>query len=176
MPTKPIGSIIGAIAGLVFVLVNAGTVPGSLVWRIAAVIGFVAIAWFVVLRGPEMEGAQPSRTALRTYAISVAAMIVAIPVGATIISNVLDRPDAVLVWVVFVVGAHFLPFARAFGLPVFRWLSVSLVVVSVVGGVSTFISGSTTAPGWTGVVAGFVLLVFSAVGPRLTPATPTRLD
>jgi hypothetical protein len=173
MRTRPIGSIIGAIAGLAFVLINAGALPASFAWRIAAVVGFVAIAWFVVLRGPKVDQVPPSRMALRVYAISVIAMVVAIPLGATIITNVFSRPNAVLTWVVFVVGAHFLPFARAFQLPVFRWLSASLVIVSVIGAVATLVSGSAVAAAWTGVTAGFVLLLFSALGPRLS-AGPRR--
>lgn len=172
--TKPIGSIVGATGGLAFVLINAEAVPASLVWRIVGVVAFAAIAWFVVLRGPEVDQAPPSRAALRTYGISVAAMVVALLVGARIIGDVLDRPNAVLVWVVFVVGAHFLPFARAFHLPVFQWLAASLVVVSVIGAVPALASNSATAAGWTGVVAGFVLLFFSAVGPRLSQRTQTR--
>lgn len=168
------GSIIGAIAGLVFVLVNAGSVPGSLVWRIAAGAAFVAILWFVVLRGPAVDQVRPSRVAVRTYGVCVAAMVVAIPVGAAIISNILDKPDAVVVWMVFVVGAHFLPFAHAFGVPVFRWLAVSLIVVAVVAAVSTLAFDSVVVAGWTGVVAGFVLLFFAAVGPRLTRVATTQ--
>ncbi|MEO7070706.1 MAG: hypothetical protein ABI131_09475 [Nostocoides sp.] len=173
MQNRPIGSVIGAIAGLAFVLINAGTVPAPLLWRLVATSGFVAIIWFVVLRGAEVDPVSPSRAALRTYGISVAAMVVAIPLGATIITNVLDRPNAVLVWVVFVVGVHFLPFAHAFHLPVFHWLSASLVAVSVVGTVPALTSDSATAAGRTGVAAGFVLLLFSAVGPRLTRRTTT---
>lgn len=77
-----------------------------------------------MLRGPQAEQEPPSREALRAYGILVAAMVVAkvvaIPVGARILSNVLDTPNAVLVGVVFVVGAHFLPFAHGFPLSVFR--------------------------------------------------------
>lgn len=171
MQTRPIGSIIGAIAGLVFVLINAGSVPASLVWRIGAAVVFAAIIWFVVLRGPEVHQVPHSRPALRTYGIAVAAMVVVIPLGAAIIGNVLDRPNAVLVWVVFAVGAHFLPFAHAFKLPVFRWLSASMVVVSVIGAVPTLAFDSATAAAWTGVVAGFVLLFFSAAGPHLSRGT-----
>ncbi|WP_235736846.1 hypothetical protein [Nocardioides alcanivorans] len=96
--------------------------------------------------------------------ISVIAMAVAIPVGAAIITNVFSKPTVVLPWVVFVVGAHFLPFARAFQLPVFRWLAVSLIAVAVIGAAVTLASESRTAAGWTGVAAGFALLVFSAIG------------
>ncbi len=175
MASRPVGSLIGAVAGLAFVLVNAGAVPLSLVWSIAAAIAFAAISWFVVLRGPEADWPPPGRTALRTYAISVAAMIVAIPVGATIVSDPLGKPNAVPVWVVFVVGAHFQPFAGAFQMPVFRWLSGALVVDAIVGAVPALSSDSAAAAGWTGVVAGFLLLVFSAAGPRLTAVTARRL-
>jgi hypothetical protein len=80
----------------------------------------------------------------------------------------------VLVWVVLVVGVHFLPFANAFHLPVFRWLAASLVVVALIGAVPTLATTSATAPGWTGVAAGFVLLSFSAAGPHLSRASTRR--
>ena len=171
MQTRPVGSIIGAIAGLVFVLLNAGAVPDPLIWRIAAVAAFAAVMSFLVLRGRVATPEPPSRTALRIYGLSVLAMVVAIPVGASVISNVLDRPNAVVVWMVFVVGAHFWPFARAFGLPFFRWLSASLVMVSILGAVPALASNSATAAGWTGIVAGFVLTLFSAIGPWLSRQT-----
>lgn len=172
MRTLPIGSIIGALGGLTFVLINAGAVPGSLFWRIAAALAFVAIVSVSVLRRSEVDREPPKRTALRTYAVCVTAMIVAIPVGAIVIGTVLSRPAAVLPWVVFVVGAHFLPFASAFHLPIFRWLSASLILVSVLGAIAVLATDSTTAAGWTGVAAGFVLLAFSALGPRLRPGEP----
>lgn len=174
MRTRPIGSIIGAIGGVVFVLVNAGAVPASLVWRITAAVAFAAIGWFVVLRGPEIGQAPPSHPAMRTYWTSVAALVVAIPVGAAVISNVLNKPNAVLVWVVFVVGVHFLPFSRAFGLPVFGWLSVSLILVAAGSAVPALAYNSAVAAGWSGVVAGFVLPFFAGVGPRLTRRTATK--
>ncbi|WP_340390163.1 hypothetical protein [Aeromicrobium sp.] len=165
------GSAIGAIAGLAFVLINAGNVPAPLLWCLVASSGFIAILWFVVLRGPEVAQVSPSRSAVRTYGISVAVMVVAIPLGASVITNALDRPNAVLAWVVFVVGVHFLPFAHEFHLPVFRWLSASLVVVSLVGAVLALSSDGAVAAGWTGVAAGFTLLLFSAVGPSLARET-----
>jgi hypothetical protein len=66
-----------------------------------------------------------------------------------------------------------LPFARAFRLPAFRWLSVALVIVSASGAILMLTSDGSTAAGWTGVVAAFVLLIFSAVGPPLTAAPAT---
>lgn len=167
MRTRPLGSLVGAVAGLAFVLLNAGAVPATRVWQVLAVVAALVIAWFVVLRGPRVTQAAPDRAAVRTYGFAVTAMLVAIPVGASLLTNVLDRPHAVVVWVVLVVGAHFLPFARAFALPVFRILALSLLTVAVVGAVPTLASDSATAAGWTGVAAGFVLQAFSAVGPSL---------
>jgi hypothetical protein len=71
--TRPFGSIIGAIAGLVFVLVNAGAVPASLTWRIVAIVVFAATILFAVVCGTKVDQVPPSRAALRTYGISDAA-------------------------------------------------------------------------------------------------------
>lgn len=167
MRTRPLGSAIGAVAGLVFVLANSGGVPASPILRTTAVAWFLAIGWFVVLRGPEVEEAPPSPTAVRTYAVSVAAMVGAIPVGAAVITNVVDKPNAVPVWVVLAIGAHFWPFAHAFQLALFRWLSASLILIATVGAIPALISDSATPAAVTGTMAGFVLLTFSAVGPQL---------
>lgn len=165
--TRPIGSIIGAVAGLLFVLLNAAAMPLPVVWRVAAVIAFTAIGWWLLRPGSAVPQPPPDRSALRTYGLSVTAMVVSIPVGATLLTNVFDRPDAVVVWVVFVVGVHFVPFARAFEMALFYWLALTLVLVAVVGGIVTVATGDSHAPGVSGVVAGIVLLAFSATGPRI---------
>lgn len=122
-------------------------------------------------RGPRVEREPPSGSALRTDGLAVIAMVVALLVGASSINNVLERPDAVLVWVVFVVGAHFLLFAGAFDLPVFRWVGVSLVRVSIIGAIPVLAFNSANAAGATAVAAGFLLLLFAAARPRLSRRT-----
>lgn len=82
--------------------------------------------------------------------------------------SLLNRPNAVVPWVVLAVGAHFLPFAGAFKIPIFRLLALSMIAVAVVGRTVTLLQDSATAAGWTGVAAGFVLLSFAAIGPSLT--------
>ncbi len=168
MRSRPIGSVVGAIGGLIFVVVNAAAVPAALLLRVLAVVTFVAVIWFAVLRAPKVDQAPPSRAALRTYGLCILGMLVALFLGARVLSGLLDRPHAVVPWVVLVVGAHFLPFAGAFGLPIFRLLAVSLVVLGLAGLVLTLSSNSATVEGWTGVAAGFVLLLFAAIGPRLS--------
>jgi hypothetical protein len=168
MRRLPLGSVIGAVAGLVFVLANAGELPAAAAFRVAGVIAFVLVI-VVLRRGPAPEPPQPSRTALRTYLLCVAGEVVAIPVGALVIRGLDGPSELVVVWVVFVVGVHFLPFARAFGLPVFGVLAWTLIVLAVAGGALTLAVDASAGP-WTAVAAGFVLLGFAAAGPRLTRA------
>ena len=168
MRRLPLGSVIGAVAGLVFVLANAGDLPAATVWRVAGGLAFVLVI-VALRRGPVAEPPRPSRTALRTYGLCVLGEVLAIPVGALVI-RALDGPaELVVVWVVFVVGVHFLPFARAFGLPVFDLLAGTLIVLAVVGGVLTLAVDAVAGP-WTAVLAGFALLAFAGLGPRLAAA------
>jgi hypothetical protein len=166
MRRLPVGSVIGAVAGLVFVLANAGSLPAAAVFRAAGLVAFVLVVVSVV-RGPVVPGPRPSRSALRTYWLCVAGEVVAIPLGALVIRSLDGPPELVVVWVVFVVGVHFLPFARAFGLPVFDRLAWTLIALAVAGGALTLAVDAGAGP-WTAVAAGFVLLAAAATGPRAT--------
>lgn len=161
---EKLGGTIGSIGGLVFVLVNAGGLPGvlPLVVRIAGVAAFAAAMW-VVMRRPTPAGDPPTRQSLRTYWIAVAAEVVAILLGANIINRVFERPELTVCWVVLVVGVHFLPFAKAFDAPVFTPLAWSLIGLAVAGG-ALALATTATAAAATAVIAGFVLLGFSSLG------------
>lgn len=161
-----LGSLIAAIGGIVLVLVNSGPLgtPISIVLRVLGVALFAAAVWYAIIRTRNRPaGSMPPRSALRTYWLCVIAEVVAIPVGAQLLIRVFDRSDVVLVWVVFVVGAHFLPFARAFQVPLFTPLAVGLMVVAVIGAVITLLTSPLGAPA-AGVTAGFLLLIFAARG------------
>ncbi len=119
----------------------------------------------VVCIRPEPAGSPPPADALRVYCICVVAMVIAIPVGAQVLVRAFDRPDLTPVWVVFVVGALSLPCARAFEVPLFARLAWTLIAVAILGGVATA-TGTSIGASWTGVVAGFVLLAFAALGAR----------
>jgi hypothetical protein len=166
MRRLPVGSVIGAVAGLIFVLANAGDLPAAAVFRVAGVVAFIVVL-VLLRRGPAAEPPRPSRTALRTYVLCVVGEVIAIPVGALVIRSLDGPSELVVVWVVFVVGVHFLPFARTFGLPVFDPLAWTLIVLAVVGGTLTLAVDASAGP-WTAVAAGFVLLGFAGTGPRLT--------
>lgn len=165
-----LGSLVGAAFGLVFVLVNAGGIAGSALWQVAAVVAFAAVV--AAAARSRVSAPPPAPTALRTYGACVLAEVVAIPVGARVLTA-LDQPDLVLCWVVLVVGVHFGPFARAFDAPVFLPLAIALVLLALGGG-ALVLAGVDDAQLATGVVAGFVLLAVAgrAVSGRDGSAAP----
>jgi len=164
-----IGALVGSIGGLVFILVNAGGLPGPapLIARCLGVAAFAFVVWYAVLRPRpgRAETGPPPREAMRVYWICVGAMGLAIPLGAAAINNVLDLPELTVCWVVLVVGAHFLPFAKAFEAPVFAPLAWTLMALAVLGGTLT-LALAVQAAAWAAVLAGAALLGFSALGAR----------
>lgn len=169
-----LGSLIGCVGGLSFVLVNAGGLPAGWPWpvRVVGLLAFLAVLWSAVVRVWDVrDTTPPDPRALRTYGISVAAMLVAFPLGSLALRQVLGRPELMLPWVVLVVGAHFLPMAWAFRAGVLRVLGLVLMATAVLGAVLVLVLG----PGWpvsaTGVAAGFVVLAASAVGARAPQST-----
>lgn len=165
-----IGALIGSIGGLVFIVVNAGQLPEptGLVVRLAGVAAFLVVVWFGVIRpgaGPA-SASRPSRQAMRVYWICVLAEVISIPVGANVINRVFHRPDLVVLWVVAVVGAHFIPFAKAFHAPVFTWLSWTLIALAALGALAGVTVSPQAAP-WTAVLAGVALLAFGLFGSRI---------
>ncbi|THV41275.1 hypothetical protein [Glycomyces buryatensis] len=170
-----IGSLIGAIGGLVFILVNAGELPGAiaLTLRCIGIAGFAFVVWYTQIRtrGYQSAAEPPTSKAMRVYWICVIAEVLSIPVGAMVINNVIDQPDLTVCWVVLVVGVHFLPFAKAFNAPIFTPLGWTLVGTAVIGGALT-LTVAAQAAAWAAVLAGVALLVSSALGGRILRPAP----
>ncbi|HIV59201.1 MAG TPA: hypothetical protein H9902_14720 [Candidatus Stackebrandtia faecavium] len=168
MQLTRIFALIGVVFGAVFVFANASGLPETLAWpvRILGALLAVSAVWFGIIRRPTEAGDPPEPSSVRTYWIAVAAQFVAIPAGAAVL-NAFDLSALVLPWVVFVVGAHFLP-AKAFG--VGRWwqLGISLVMLGVVGALGAALISPMFAP-ICGVGAGYILLAFVSV-PRWSSA------
>ena len=78
-----LGALVGAVGGLVFVLVNAGGLPSGWVWplRLLGLAAFTAVLVAAVRAWPGQPGGPPSRESLRPYLVAVGAMAVAIPLG-----------------------------------------------------------------------------------------------
>lgn len=161
---RALGSLVGLVGGEVFVQANAAGLPGELLVRSAGLaLGcLVAVALIRYLRSSPTAPPPPSRAGLRQYAGAVVALVVSIPVGAAVLRAV-DHAELTPVWVVLVLGLHFLPFARAFGQPFFAPLAWTLVGMAAAGGAAT-LTGWADGPAWTAVLAGVTLLVASLGG------------
>jgi len=164
MHGRQLGALIGAIGGLAFVLVNAGQLPGAVSWLVR-LLGLLAFL-FTLRQLPHWRAGTQSRPAARAwrlYQVSVLLMLLALPLGARGLTAA-GWPDLIILWVIAVVGAHFYPFAGAFHAPVFRRLAGALVAVALLGTVGWALPWP-LAPAVAAVVAGFVLLAFSAGWP-----------
>lgn len=161
--------MIGVIAGAVFIFVNAGGLddPWSLIARIVGGVAVIAAAWFGIIRRRDNPPTEVTRRSIRTYWLCVAAEAVAIPVGANLISNVWGHPELGALWVVFVVGAHFLP-AKAFGYRSFTTLGITMIVVALAGAALALSVDAVAAPSGA-VLAGFILLGFTSMAGKPAP-------
>jgi hypothetical protein len=180
---QPVASLIAAIIGELFIQLTAGSLPGPLVWpvRIVGAVVFLVVLWYAVL--PEWQPAPPQRRPrprrrFHTYYISLGLLILAIPTGIWLFQQVLPVPVLIVPWLVVLVGVHFFFFASAFSIPLFERMGAVLLATGIVGGAVVLQFASRSASGVTGVVAGFILLVFSAAiapagkGEAATGPTP----
>jgi hypothetical protein len=165
---RKLGSLIGAIGGLVFVLANSGELAAGTALKAVAVVLFV-VTLVAIARGSAPPPPPPTPDAIRTYWLCVTGEVLAIPGGAAVLRG-LDHEELVPIWVVLVVGVHFVPFARAFATPLFAWLGLLLIATSIAGGAVSLAGWDDAAP-WTAVAGGFMLLGFS-LGGLLRPSRP----
>lgn len=170
------GALIGAGGASAFMLVNGATLGSPWTW-IVVVGWFCAIAvfvWAVLIRPRSFEQLEPpSKQASTIYLVSVAAMVVLIVGGARLLA-LFDRSELTVAWVVCVVGAHFVPFARAFGRAMFRVMGWGMLVIGIVGLAGGLASPAVAAV--AGVAAGlwmFAVMAADAVGrPLVTGRRP----
>lgn len=132
-----VGSVIGAVFGLVYALVNSGGLPSvvAAVLRILAVLALAAVLVTVLRhRDPGAAGPPPGSDAFGPrYLLVVGVEVVAVFGGVALLNGPLDLPDAGVAWVSVVVGLHFLPLAGVFGLPLFRALGLAVAACGAVG-------------------------------------------
>ncbi|WP_417215368.1 hypothetical protein [Arthrobacter sp.] len=155
-----IGAVIGGIGGTVFVAANAPALPAP--WTgIAWVAGAVALAvwcWTVLLARRVMPDLpRPGRSAGWVYLAGIAGMFLIMFAGSRLLAA-LDREPVQPAVIVVAVGVHFLPYARAFGAPVFARLGAALAVVGVLG-LAGGLLVTPVAASASAVVAGLVLLL-----------------
>ena len=165
---EKIGSIIGAVFGLVFVFVNSDTFPTILTvgLRVVAVVALVAVLLAVwrVPPAPAPEGGGRDGFG-RGYWVVVAVEVVAIFGGLAIINGPLDAPQAAVAWISTVVGLHFVALALVWKLRFFTGLGVALTALGVLALILAAAGAAESSIDAIGaVLPGFLLLGFALWG------------
>jgi hypothetical protein len=160
-----IGTLVGATGGLVFVLANTHTpldAAESVALRILAVVGLVALVALSLVagrpfggRGSVSEGRPASDEASwfgRRFWLIVAGELALFQVGFQLLRVLGAPPESRVAWIAFVVGLHFVAFARL-------WRAPGLAPpLGAAGLAMSATSAADWAPVVSGVVSGFVLL------------------
>jgi len=172
MTGSKLGLIIGATFGLVYVLVNAGAFGMAVAVVLQVLAVAVLVGLLVVLFRPGAGAGEVQTDPVRFsrgYWIILLAEVLAVFGGNLVINLVLELPAAVLPWVTFVVGVHFLGLARVWSAPSLTVVGGALAVCGLVGFAIAAIGGPAAAvAAVAGVLPGFVLLGgswFAAVRP-----------
>ena len=127
---------------------------GSIVSLLVAAVGLV-----IALRSPAEGSAMRDRSASRRYGIIVGIEFATAFAGAAVL-GALGQADYIPVWIVFVVGVHFVPLAPVLGDPLLRPLAVATCLVALAGlvaGLATTVSPALVV----GVAEGLLLLGYS---------------
>ena len=156
-------ALVGSVFGAVFVIANAPSLPAP--WSALGLVAGAVLLVVAVLRNVAGSPAliEQGTGSARVYWIAVAAEVVAIPTGSLVLNKVIDEPDLVVLWVVFVVGAHFLP-AYVFGIGRYGELGLVLIVIAVLFGAIYLAADADWAPRGGAVLAGCALLASAAAG------------
>lgn len=171
MVGQRIGSMVAATFGLVYVLVNTGSLPtgASVVLRVLAAVAFVGVLVPVVRAGRPAPGAAgPGPRAFgRGYWVVVGVEVVALFAGTRVLSGPLDAPQAGVAWVSTVVGVHFFALAVVLRQRFFHWLGAVVTACGVAGLVLALAdAGEAAIDVVGGVLPGAVLLAFGWWGAR----------
>lgn len=168
------GGLVGAVFGLVFVLVNSGGLgTWTTVLRVAGVVvALLVVADLVRRLGPAAGGSDRASTPAsspwgRGYRLVVLAEAVALFGGVQVVVRLLDAPRYAIAWVCFVVGVHFVALGALWRVTRFQVLAAVLVALSFAAVLVGASGGSDAAVRLVaGVGAGVVLLAFAASSGR----------
>ncbi|MFF7992290.1 hypothetical protein ACFZDG_21150 [Kitasatospora xanthocidica] len=138
MTNDQVSRLIGGSFGLAFVQMNAGTLPTAAAapLRVLAILAFLRIVLTRRRAAETVAGdARPARGPGfgKGYWYVVAAEVLGLGVGLYVIANVLDKPDASVAWIAFVVGVHFFGLAVVWKRAALHVLAASMAVCGVAG-------------------------------------------
>jgi hypothetical protein len=183
MPGQRLGSLIGAVFGLIYILVNTGALPlaARLPLRALGLAAFLVVL-LALHRGrgrASSEGNAPAQAGRlgRTYWTIVAAEAAALAAGLALLNGPFHTPDAGVAWVSTVVGVHFVALGAAFRQRFFHYLGAAVAVCGLAGlGLAAGGAATALVAGVSGVVPGIVLLAAAWSGAHRMPpaARPSR--
>lgn len=161
-PGRRLGSVISAVFGVIYIEVNAGSLPATmmLMLRVLGAAVFLLVLIRLWLDGPQQATPLDGRgVGFGTrYWLIVALEAAGIVVGAAALRAV-GLGSATVAWVSVVVGLHFLALAAVWRLSLFRRLGTAIALCGAVAIVAAA-AGATTAwvAGIGGVLPGGLLL------------------
>jgi hypothetical protein len=163
-----LGSIVGAVFGLVYVLVNAGPLPRAVGVPLQGLgLAAFAVVLLAVARADDHGGRPPNAGSQGAYWLVVAAVIAALAAGLAALNGPLDAPQAGVAWVSFVVGVHFVALGAVFREPFFHRLGGAIGVCGLVGlAFAAAAAGAETIAVVSGIVPGALLLASGWWGAR----------
>ncbi|MEV8233066.1 hypothetical protein [Micrococcus luteus] len=172
------GGLIGVVGGMAFLLAGIAGLPGdaqSMLRSAAVALAVFALAAVLLRRRTLPALPPPAPGALRVYGTAVVVMLLLFPVT-RLVARAADAPTAQIALVAAVVGAHFLPFARAFGAPVFRWIGGSMLVLGLVGALAAMLRVPAAGPAGAAAAGAAMLLIVAGQALRQgAPAPGDRL-
>ena len=163
MTANRLGLLIGAVFGTIYVVVNAGAL-GAPAGPLLQVVGVAALVGLLVVmfRSRPAPPAAAAGNAVgfgRWYWVVVAAEVVAFFAGTAVLRGPLALPLAILPWITFVVGVHFLGLAKVWSAPSLMWLGAGLAACGVIGLLVAVIgAGEAVVAVIAGVAPGLLLL------------------
>ena len=171
-----IGSLIGGVFGLILLIVNStgfSTLGRTLVLIVGiavfAVIAFLAMRGMGRMKQAQAKAAgerdpsediQPRASPFgRSYWIIVAVEALALFGGARLLIG-LGHPELGVAWMAVVVGTHFFALGYVFKLDRFHVLAAVVTLCGIAGLIAYFVSIPEFIPVFSGIIPGFVFLMF----------------
>jgi hypothetical protein len=175
LPGRRLGSIIGAVFGIVYIEVNASSLPVTLmlILRILGAAVFLLVLISMWLEGPQpsMAHEEPPVGLDARFWLIVALEAAGIVAGSAVLRAV-GLGSATVAWVSVVVGIHFLALAAVWRVSVFRPLGTAIALCG-----ASAIAAATVGAGaaWVGILGGVLpggLLLYAATR-RATTVLPS---
>jgi hypothetical protein len=167
--------VLGAAAFVWFGWAQEGPPPGwSPLLAVGSGLGVVlaAVALVAMLRLKD-GSAMSTRTGRRTYGITVGVELL-VAVAGVVPLTITGREEFISPWILAVVGLHFIPMARLFGI---RLLAVAGIVLTMIA-IAAAIIGSVAdvlPSAVAGGVGGLALLAFASASLYRARSAPSRL-